>query len=294
MFSAYKKIIALSITIIFALTPVLQVHANIVIEGLWAGANIADQAYSLVETGNDATNDFFPIYVNEDNPANTTPPIADPGLLGQKNVLGVGIKNLKNRGFKYKLGKVSLPLYKEDYYWGKFYNGRAGVNELNNMPVLKPGNKISIIGNGYITLSPTRGYVRPGGGFYYASGVCWSVSVLGAIMDNANKEFEEEYGMSLFLFQNRDRAPHSHWYKTYKKSNNGRGYTILKKSYGGQDYTFKVNPAVRTIPGFKNARFKVVLWSKSNEKRAYRGEVLGGYVLSNKRIYKQADYWIAN
>jgi hypothetical protein len=43
-----------------------------------------------------------------------------------------------------------LPLYPSDYYWGKFTNAVAGVNQINNIPILNPGKRIATIGDRYI------------------------------------------------------------------------------------------------------------------------------------------------
>lgn len=190
-----------------------------------------------------------------------------------------------NKDLIYEFGKVDLPLYPEDYYWGKFENGSAGARELNRIPVLRPGDRIRAIGNGYLTLSPSSGYVRPTNGYYYGSGLCWSTSALGQMMDKANVEFREKYGMDLFVFSGGDRAPHPHWYRSYQHSNRGYGYTVIKiSSGGGQDYSFTVNPAIASLPDMDDFKVEIVMTSTTEYPGAYNGQSIGSYVRSNKDV----------
>ncbi|KXK26015.1 MAG: hypothetical protein TR69_WS6001001308 [candidate division WS6 bacterium OLB20] len=184
-----------------------------------------------------------------------------------------------------KFAEVNLPLYKQDYYWGKYLNGAAGAKELNKMPVLRPGDRISVIRDGYLTLSPKSGYVRPTNGYYYGSGLCWSTSALGQMMDYANTEFRKKFGIDLFVFSGRDRAPHGTWYKSYEHSNRGYGYTVIKiSSGGGQDYSFTVNPAISSLPNMNDFKLKIVMTYRTDFPGAYFGQSIGGYIMTNKDL----------
>ncbi|MBD3280622.1 hypothetical protein GF389_03805 [Candidatus Dojkabacteria bacterium] len=184
-----------------------------------------------------------------------------------------------------EIAAIDLPLIEKDYYWGKYENAEAGVNELNAIDTLEPGDKISIIGNGYITLNPSRGYIQPQAGYYYGSGLCWSVSALGGAMDEANKTFKEKYGTDLFVFEGNygSRYGHSHTYPTYGPSNNGYGYSIIKVSSGkGQvDYTFTLNPQIENIKGLENAKFRIELEATEKHPTAFKGQSIKATVYSN-------------
>lgn len=177
---------------------------------------------------------------------------------------------------------VELPLAAEDYYYGKYINATVAVKELNNMPVLQPGDKIQIITDNYLTFGTGAGYIKPGEGFYYASGVCWTVSTLGMEMDVANKEFRNKYGIDLFTFEKGDRYPHSKSYKTYASSNNGYGYTVAKTLNGASpDYTFTVNPKLANDARFENLQIRIVLGSSSTHPTAYKGQVISAHIETN-------------
>jgi hypothetical protein len=179
----------------------------------------------------------------------------------------------------------ALPLKKEDYYWGKFENGSAGAKELNKIGTLIPGDRVEVIGDGYITLNKSAGYVQPRG-HYYASGLCWSISAMGGMMDQVNKQFRVEYGMDLFIFKPGDRYGHSVNYSTYKPSNNGWGYTVSKimDGVGQPDYKFQINPDVKNLPGFSDLELNMQLGSSSNTKGAYKGQMIYANLLANKQI----------
>ena len=183
----------------------------------------------------------------------------------------------------YKIAELDLPLIQKDYYQGKYENGAAGAKELNNIQTLEPGDRISIIGNGFITLNPKQGYVQPQNGYYYGSGLCWSVSAFGGAMDEANKVFRAEYGIDLFTFGYGGRYGHSHTYQTYNPSNHGYGYSIIKVSSGkGQvDYTFSINPQIKNIAGLEDAKFRIELQSTDKHPTAYKGQSIKGVVYSN-------------
>jgi len=182
----------------------------------------------------------------------------------------------------YRPVSFNLPLVSRDYYYGKYINGKAGAQELNNLPILKPGSHISLIRNNYLVIGAGRGYIQPPNGYYYGSGLCWSVSAFGGLMDQANIKFQQKYGMPLFIFNPGDRSPHSEFYQTYLPSNNGRGYTVVKLGTGGVDYTFTVNPNIANIAGMSDLQVKIVMSWQTNNPNAYAGEAIGAYLLSNK------------
>lgn len=182
----------------------------------------------------------------------------------------------------YKKILIDVPLSRGDYYWGKHINASSAVNELNQIRVLKPGDRVRVIRDGYLTMGSGRGYVRPGAGFMYASGVCWSTSTLGMLMDEANKVFNEKYKMPLFVFNKGDRTPHPSSYRTYQFSNNGRGYTVVKIPNGGAvDYSFTLNPALKDVERFANIKINIVMNSSIDNQNGYLGQSLGGYLQTN-------------
>jgi len=180
---------------------------------------------------------------------------------------------------KYHNSFYELPLYPEDYYWRKYENAAAGAMQLNNMPILHPGDRIAVIGDVYINIKANNGYLRPAYGYGFASGVCWSTSALGLMMDEANKDFESMYQIPLFVFGRYDRAPHSHHYKTY----HGGGYTILQKHTGiaVQDYKFTINPDIANHPNLKNLKLKIVMVATNTHETAAYGQSIGGFIISN-------------
>ncbi len=184
--------------------------------------------------------------------------------------------------FQYKYYEVNFPLKPVDYYWRKWENGRAGAAELNRMPDLGPGDRIQVINGGYITMSPSRGYIRPQNGYYFASGVCWSTSALGGFMDKANWYFLQKFHLPLFTYNNRDRVGHPHNYPTYADANGGYGYTIFKSgNHGAPDYGFNINPALKNDPFLKNLRIKIVMTWSNNFPGASHGQSIGAYMLTN-------------
>ncbi|MFQ5493085.1 MAG: hypothetical protein ACE5DX_02930 [Candidatus Dojkabacteria bacterium] len=252
-----------------------------------SGIGLAFLGKSIALPGGNATNDIFPVYQDStDDSALAAAPDQRkfPPIEGE--VLGRRIENWKKRGFKYFAGGIQLWLRREDYYYGKWLNARAGVNEIDRLPVITPGKKISLIGNGYLTLSPYRGYVRPPGGYYYGSGLCWSVSALGGLLDNANRRFKKKYGFPMFAYQPGDRRGHGHNYKTYSHSNKGWGYTVIKvrSGIGQQDYTFQLNPRIKYTPGIKNLKLKIILWAGKRNKKGYLGQTVGGHIYTNIKL----------
>jgi hypothetical protein len=182
----------------------------------------------------------------------------------------------------YKKNLIEMPLYPQDYYYGKHANATAGINEMNLMPILTPGSRVRVIGDGYVTMARGRGYVSPGSGFLFASGVCWSASALGMLMDETNKVFMMKYDIPLFTFAPGDRRPHPHWYKTYQFSNRGLGYSVSKTPFGGgTDYRFYLNPNLAGHPRFKDIKVKIVMVSQNDHPTAFQGQSIGGYVMTN-------------
>lgn len=194
-------------------------------------------------------------------------------------------KTLKlNEGMIYENYYVEMPLYGEDYYYGKHINAKSATSELNQMPVLRAGDRVEVINDGYLSMDKSYGYVKPGEKFYYASGVCWSVSTLGLLMDDANAGFIDKYGIPLFTFDNGDRYPHSHSYKTYNPSNYGYGYTVVKVGDYATDYKFTVNPEIETIAELEDFEIKIVLNARNDHGWGYGGESIEGYILTNKDL----------
>jgi len=190
-------------------------------------------------------------------------------------------EDLENIDMIYRKVFVELPLYRGDYYYGKHINASVAANEINNIPILKPGQRVRIIKDGYLTFDSKSGYIQPPGEFIYASGVCWTVSSLGAVMDEVNKRFEKDYGIPLFIFEYADRIAHRDAYKTYTYSNYGYGYTVVKRPDWITDYSFTVNPELENFPQFKNLKVKIVMVSSTDNNVGFKGESIGGYILTN-------------
>jgi len=213
--------------------------------------------------------------------------IEDTGLGGldvlkeyESSYGNIDASNIKvDSDMKYHNSFYELPLYPEDYYWRKYENAVAGVIQLNTMPILHAGDRISVIGDVYINIKAYNGYLKPGYGYGFASGVCWSTSALGLMMDEANKDFETTYQIPLFVFGRYDRAPHSHHYRTY----HGGGYTILQKHTGVavQDYKFTVNPNIANHPDLKDFKLKIVMIATNSHKTATYGQSIGSFIISN-------------
>lgn len=177
-----------------------------------------------------------------------------------------------------------MPLAQEDYYWGKYTNASAAVKELNTVKTLTPGERVELIGDNYLTFDKSFGYVKPGSDYYYASGVCWTMSTYGMAMDEANKSFEAKYDMPLFVFEYEDRIPHSRKYTTYTGSNTGNGYTVAKGPNGpAPDYKFTVNPELAEDEILKQIRVKIVLNDEENTK-GYNNQNIGAEVFLNQEV----------
>jgi|SRR3990167_4048272 len=180
---------------------------------------------------------------------------------------------------------IETPLYPQDYYYRKYENAVAGAKGINKVPILGPGSRISLIRQMYINVKSWNGYVQPPG-FYFGSGLCWSTSTLGYLMDDANKNFRNKYGVPLFVFRGGDRAPHGDWYQTYENSNGGWGYTVLQISAGNpaQDYGFTVNPDLKNIPELADIKIKLVMVGTTSHATGSHGQSLGAYIISNKKF----------
>lgn len=238
------------------------------------GQRIASQFYQ----GKDSYKDNFAVY--SDNGII----FAEDAFPSDDNLPAVAGESI-DPSLSYQFAYTELPLHKNDYYWGKYLNAAAGVRELNRMPTLAPGNRIRVIADGYLSLNPRNGYVRPQNGYFFGSGLCWSTSALGQMMDNANNQFKERYGIPMFVFARGDRAPHADWSHTYKDSNRGYGYTVIKiSSGGGQDYGFTLNPAIKNIKELEGLKIRIVLTYRNDHPSAYKGESIGAYIMANKDI----------
>lgn len=181
----------------------------------------------------------------------------------------------------FQFAATEMPLFAEDFYYRKYENAAAGAIGINNIPVLKPGSRIGVIKDKYISIRTYRGFVQPPG-YFFGSGVCWSTSLLGTMMDNANKKFREKYNLDLFVYNSRDRAPHPNSYKTY----GGRGWTIMQATEGVpiQDYAFTVNPEISKNPAIAGIKLKIVMIATDKHETASHGQSLAAYLLTNIEI----------
>jgi len=177
---------------------------------------------------------------------------------------------------------VTLPLVQEDYYYGKHFNATVAASELNSLKNLKAGDRISIVKHGYLTMEDSKGYIDPPGDKYpFASGVCWTVSTLGYLMDEANVKFKAKYGIPLFVFEKGDRIPHKHSYTTYAPSNNGYGYTVTINDGWIFDYKFTINPNLADHPKLQHIRLKIVMYGTTDHPSGYNGESIGAELKTN-------------
>jgi hypothetical protein len=183
---------------------------------------------------------------------------------------------------KHKTTYVELPLIAADYYYGKHINASIAAKEINTMPVLMPGDRVAILANGYLTMSAGKGYIKPYGDFMYASGVCWATSTLGALMDEANRQFLEKYDMPLFIFEYGDRWPHKDPYATYNASNGGYGYSVSRiGGYPAADYRFTVNPKLLEDPELVNLQLRIDMGSTESHSWGYAGQAVNATLYSN-------------
>lgn len=178
---------------------------------------------------------------------------------------------------------VELPLFEKDYYWGKYQNAKAGAESINKLPILKTGDNFSLIADKIINIKSYNGFIQPQYGYYFASGVCWSTTTLGYLMDQANHDFYTKYGIDLFIFDSDDRSPHSSFYQTYANANSGYGYAIMQRSEGVAilDYSFTVNPQLANIPEFSDLKIKIVILSTEDHLTADHGQSIAAYLVSN-------------
>lgn len=254
-------------------TLLILVISSISLFFIWVGIRLVQSKEGELNIkqfiGKEAYKDKFPLLVGE---------IDESKIAYLDNVLGASY----DEDLIYKKHLIELPLVRGDYYYGKHINATAAVNEINQIRILKAGDRISIIGNGYLTMSSKRGYVNPGSGFLYASGACWASSTLGTLMDEVNKAFGQKYQKPLFTFYAGDRTPHPASYATYKDSNYGRGYTVVMIPHGSStDYRFTVNPTLKTDSRFQDLKIKIVMISRTDNAQAFLGQSIGGYILSN-------------
>ncbi len=223
-----------------------------------------------------AEKDAFPVYVNDETNQASLIRLVTTDVIPRK-VESTSYIDLSKEVVNYE-----LPLKKIDYYAGKYLNARAGVKETQKIPILSPGDRVRLIGDGIITVSPVYGYVKPVG-YYYGSGLCWTVSTLGGIIDQANIEFRNKYGMDLFVFRAGDRSPHDKYYSTYAPSNHGYGYSVYRvaSGKGTVDYTFQVNPELKNHSQLNGIKLKIELSAINNHPTAYNGESISAKLYSN-------------
>ncbi len=182
----------------------------------------------------------------------------------------------------YKKSFTEVPLASGDYYYGKYINASIAAGEINDIPIITPGDRIAIISDNYLTFDKSKGYIKPSANIYYASGVCWTATTLGALMDQANSEFINKYGIPLFTFEQWDRYAHKNKYATYAGINYGYGYAVSKPPSGKVfDYKFTVNPEILNIPEFEDFEIRIVIGGRENSPVGYKGQVIDGYILSN-------------
>ena len=255
-----KKVIIITTTVLFAL--------GIIFIGYQTAPNLSVPALdNKTFVGKDAHKDMFPVLIGE---------------IERLPFLNMIKGESDDPDLKYRKFLVELPLVSYDYYYGKFINASSAVNEINQVQILRPGDRVQLINDGYLTMSSSRGYVNPGSGFYYASGVCWSTSDLGTLMDEANKAFQHKYDKPLFTFYDGDRVPHSKSYSTYKHSNYGRGYTVVRMPSGwNTDYKFNINPSLKDDPNFKDLKIEIVMVAREDNENAFWGQSIGAYLMSN-------------
>lgn len=228
-------------------------------------------------SGSQALKDEFPVLLEAEDELTFEKVEEFEMTYGREQIAGLQI----DEDMKYTNSFVELPLFAEDYYWGKYENGSAGVRGINQIASLRPGDKISLIGDQYINVKSYNGFIKPQSGYGFGSGLCWSTSALGYLMDEANAAFKQKYGIDLFIINN--RAPHSHNYRSYLPSNNGWGYTVLQRSTGiaVQDYIFTVNPALKNNSKLADIKIKIVMVATNQHPTASHGQSIGGYILSN-------------
>ena len=234
---------------------------------IWPQADNRLASTELVKYGSNAIADQFA--VTDEIPRGDATTNPQPQILGN------------NSGLEYLYATVNLPLTTADYYGGKYTNAKAGAGELNTIPVLKPGDKISIIRDGYLTLNWKQGYVEAAGPYVFASGVCWTTTALGGIIDKANAKFKEKYGMPMFVFDYGDRSGHGHTYTTYSSVNGGYGYSIYRSTAKTVDFTFRLNPEISKIPQLANLEVKLAFSATDSASNAFAGQSIGAQLYTN-------------
>ncbi|MCA9383044.1 hypothetical protein KC909_01640 [Candidatus Dojkabacteria bacterium] len=246
-------------------------------------ALVASNSDIAFESATNISDHATGIFANQDNFPITDLPITNV-VLEEVQVyeqqFALADQNGYDRDMKFSNTKSEQPLVAQDYYWGKYINGSAGAKQINSIPVLKPGDRVALLGDNVFQLYASNGYVKPSG-YHYASGLCWSSSALGLLQDNANKAFQEKYGVPLFVFNYGDRGPHGHYYATY----GGYGYTVFRQNgVPVQDYRFTVNPALADIPELADIKVKIVMTYTDEHPTAAFGQSIGGYIQSNKEF----------
>lgn len=170
----------------------------------------------------------------------------------------------QSRVVKYE---ISIPLVDVDYYDGKFENAKAGVDQYNSIGLLlTEGEQVSLLDDGIINFWIDGGYIETEEG--YAFGVCWFVTALGGLVDEANVDWQSKYGQQLFILD--EAHGHSKQYDSYFP-NNGYGYAIADYGDGEYlDYSFHVNSSA----GIKELWFEFE--AVQDDPTAYEGMSING------------------
>lgn len=149
---------------------------------------------------------------------------------------------------------VELPLDRDDYYAGKYTNASIAAKEINeNLSRLRPGQKVSLLADGCLTMDDGLGYIDTSLG--RAAGACWTVSALDRLLLETKLVVDGGEEVPLILFPPGGRTEHRHGYRSYGGVTNegevfnSKGATIyLVRDREGNvassstDYTFIVNP----------------------------------------------------
>ncbi|MBN1373997.1 hypothetical protein JW962_01515 [Candidatus Dojkabacteria bacterium] len=162
---------------------------------------------------------------------------------------------------------ISLPLAETDFYEGKYDNAVAGLNAfMSKYSNVYPDNQISLIRDKLFFFVPENGYVETSKGF--AFGVCWFVTTLGGLIDNANTDWNNQFGQDLFIVS--EAHGHGITYPTYFP-NNGYGYSVYQSGDYIIDYVFYINPEFNNID-----HIEFNFWGETNSQEGYNGLSIEG------------------
>jgi len=162
--------------------------------------------------------------------------------------------------------EIKLPLVSSDYYYGKFENATAGVNEFMDSYIYKLGEGVGLLENDVISLKDVNSYIMTSKGYGY--GVCWFVTALGGLIDEVNSKWMAINHTAVFTVT--ESHPHSTTYQTYFP-NRYYGYAIYNGDYV-YDYSFVVsNPEVREV--------HMIFTSQTDNPNAYMGYSIDGKVI---------------